>query len=156
MACLAQLVNVIAPIMTRVGGGAWAQTIYYPLLHASAYGRGTSLRPVMESPQYDCEDYEGVPVTDAAAVLAEDGSVTIFAINRDLTEDVLLSADLRDFGPLKVAEHIVLHHDDVKAINTEANPENVAPCAGEKGRMDQGRLEISLPALSWNVIRLTK
>ena len=156
VACLAQLVNVIAPIMTRVGGGAWAQTIYYPLLHASAYGRGTSLRPVMESPKYDCEDYEGVPVTDAAAVLAEDGSVTIFAINRDLTEDVLLSADLRDFGPLKVAEHIVLHHDDVKAINTEANPENVAPCAGEKGRMDQGRLEISLPALSWNVIRLTK
>ena len=156
MACLAQLVNVIAPIMTRVGGGAWAQTIYYPLLHASVYGRGTSLRPVIESPKYDCADYEGVPVMDAAAVRAEDGSVTIFAINRDMQEDVLLTADLRDFGELKVAEHIVLHHDDVKAVNTEENPNNVLPAAGETGRMDQGRLEIALPALSWNVIRLSK
>ena len=29
IACMAQLVNVIAPIMTRNGGGAWAQTIFY-------------------------------------------------------------------------------------------------------------------------------
>ncbi len=156
VACLAQLVNVIAPIMTREGGGAWAQTIYYPMLHASAYGRGTALRPVTESPVYDCSDYEGVPVMDAAAVQGEDGSVTIFAINRDLQEDVLLTADLRDFGALKVAEHIVLHHDDVKAVNTEEHPDTVVPCAGDAGKMDQGRLEIALPALSWNVIRLTK
>ncbi len=156
VACLAQLVNVIAPIMTRVGGGAWAQTIYYPLLHASLYGRGTALRPVTESPVYDCEDYEGVPVMDAAAVRGEDGSVTIFALNRDMKEDVLLNCDLRAFGGLKVAEHIVLHHDDVKAVNTEENPENVVPCQGDCGRMDGGRLEIALPALSWNVIRLTR
>ena len=156
VACLAQLVNVIAPIMTRLGGGAWAQTIYYPLLHASAFGRGVALRPVTESPVYDCEDYEGVPVMDAAAVLAEDGSVTIFAVNRDMQEDVLLQADLRDFGGLKVAEHIVLHHDDVKAINTEEHPDTVAPTAGDAGKLDGGKLEICLPALSWNVIRLTK
>ena len=39
IACLAQLVNVIAPIMTRGGGGCWAQTTYYPFMHASRYGR---------------------------------------------------------------------------------------------------------------------
>lgn len=38
MACMAQLVNVIAPIMTEENGPAWCQTIYYPLLHASKYG----------------------------------------------------------------------------------------------------------------------
>ncbi len=156
VACLAQLVNVIAPIMTRVGGGAWAQTIYYPLLHASLYGRGTALRPLTESPVYDCEDYEGVPVMDAAAVRGEDGGVTIFAVNRDMSDDVLLNCDLRAFGDLKVKEHIVLHHDDVKAVNTEADPDNVKPCRGDCGRMDQGRLEIVLPTLSWNVIRLSK
>ncbi len=156
VACLAQLVNVIAPIMTRVGGGAWAQTIYYPLLHASLYGRGTALKPVTESPVYDCKDYEGVPVMDAAAVRGEDGSVTIFAINRDMKEDVLLNCDLRAFGDLKVKEHIVLHHDDVKAVNSEENPENVVPGQGDCGKMDGGRLDIALPALSWNVIRLAK
>ena len=84
IACLAQLVNVIAPIMTRRGGGAWVQTIYWPLMHASVYGRGTALRPVAESPVYDCADYDRVPLLDASATLAEDGGVTIFAVNRSL------------------------------------------------------------------------
>lgn len=156
VACLAQLVNVIAPIMTRNGGGVWAQTIYWPLMHASKFGRGTALRPVIDSPTYDCSDYEKVPLVDGTATLADDGSVTIFAVNRDMNEDIVLNADLRGFGELKIAEHIVLHHDDVKAINTETNPDNVAPTAGNGGTIDGGQLEVKLPSLSWNVIRLVK
>jgi alpha-N-arabinofuranosidase len=125
-------------------------------MHASAYGRGTALRPLITSPVYDCSDYEKVPLVDAAATLGDDGSVTIFAVNRDMQEDILLEADLRAFGDLKIAEHIVLHHDDVKAINTEENPDNVAPKAGNGGTLDSGKLEIKLPSLSWNVIRLSK
>ena len=156
VACLAQLVNVIAPIMTRNGGGVWAQTIFYPLMHASRYGRGTALRPVMTSPVYDCKDYEKVPLTDAAATVDADGNVTIFAVNRDLKEDIALECDLRAFGDLKFSEHIVLHHDDVKAVNTEENPHAVIPVQGETGKNDGGRMTVRLPALSWNVIRLTK
>jgi len=156
VACMAQLVNVIAPIMTRNGGGVWAQTIYWPLMHASKYGRGTALRPIVESPTYDCTDYEKVPLVDATATLADDGSVTIFAVNRDMNEPIELDCDMRAFGDLKIEEHIVLHHDDVKAINTEANPDNVVPAKGNGGAIDGGRLSIVLPSLSWNVIRLTK
>ncbi len=156
IACLAQLVNVIAPIMTRNGGGAWAQTIYWPLMHASAYGRGTALKPLVSSPVYDCKDFQGVPYVDAAATMAEDGSVTVFAINRSLTEDALLTGDLRAFGDLKPAEHIVLHHDDMKAVNTEEAPMTVAPQAGPGAALDGGKLEVCLPAASWNVIRLSK
>lgn len=97
-----------------------------------------------------------MPLVDAAATLGDDGSVTIFAVNRDLKEDIALEADLRAFGELKVLEHIVLHHDDVKAINTEENPNNVAPQEGKGGTLDGGRLEVVLPSLSWNVIRLGK
>jgi len=154
VACLAQLVNVIAPIMTRNGGGVWAQTIYWPLMHASKYGRGTALRPVIDSPTYDCSDYEQVPLVDGTATLADDGSVTIFAVNRDMQEDIELACDLRAFGDLKVLEHIVLHHDDVKAVNTEAAPDTVAPAKGQGGAVDGGKLNVVLPALSWNVIRL--
>ena len=156
VACMAQLVNVIAPIMTRNGGGVWAQTIFWPLMHASQYGRGTALRPVLDSPKYDCSDYTDVPLVDATATLGDDGSVTIFAVNRDLKDDIALEADLRAFGDLKVLEHIVLHHDDVKAVNTEKAPDNVAPRAGKGGTLDRGRLEVVLPSLSWNVIRLGK
>lgn len=154
IACLAQLVNVIAPIMTRNGGGVWAQTIYWPFMHASKYGRGTALQAIVNTPLYDCKSYQGVPLLDTAAVQGDDGSVTIFAVNRDMEDALLLEADLRAFGSLRVKEHILLHHDDVKAVNTELAPDTVKPVCGDRGTMEGGRLAIELPALSWNVIRL--
>ncbi len=156
IACMAQLVNVIAPIMTRNGGGVWAQTIYWPLMQASRYGRGTALRPIVQSPVYDCADYDAVPLMDATATMGEDGSVTIFAINRDMQDDITLSVDLRAFGNLRVEEHSVLHHNDVKAVNTEDAPDTVVPVNGELGVIDGGKLTITLPSLSWNMIRLVK
>lgn len=153
VACMAQLVNVIAPIMTRKGGGAWAQTIYWPLMQASQYGRGTALRPIVQSPTYDCSDYTDVPLLDATATLGEDGSLTIFAVNRDLTEDIQLTCDLRAFGKLQPAEHLLLHHPDVKAVNTEENLDNVKPVAGQHGKLEGGHFEMRVPRLSWNVIR---
>ena len=153
IACLAQLVNVIAPIMTRNGGGCWAQTIFYPFMHASRYGRGTSLRALVNSPVYDCRDYDAVPLIDSTAVMGDDGSVTVFCVNRDTAEDCELSIDLRAFDKLRFAEHIVLHHDDVKAVNTEEHPNNVAPAAGAPASVDGGRASVVVPALSWNVVR---
>ena len=156
VACLAQLVNVIAPIMTRNGGCCWAQTIFWPFMHASTYGRGTSLRALVKTPVYDCKDYEAVPLIDATATQAEDGSVTLFCVNRSMKADFALDVDLRSFGALRLSEHIVLHHDDVKAVNTEDKPDNVAPAAGPGGTVDGGRATVHIPALSWNVIRFTK
>jgi alpha-L-arabinofuranosidase len=134
----------------------WAQTIYWPLMQASRFGRGTALRPVVESPVYDCKDFDAVPLLDATATLGDDGSVTIFAVNRDMKDDIVLSVDLRAFGPLRVAEHSVLHHDDVNAVNTEAAPDTVTPAAGAPGVMDGGKLTVTMPSLSWNVVRLVK
>ncbi|HNW86996.1 MAG TPA: alpha-N-arabinofuranosidase [Candidatus Limiplasma sp.] len=156
IACMAQLVNVIAPIMTRNGGGVWAQTIYWPLMQASRYGRGISLRPIVKCPVYDCKDIQAVPVLDAAATLSEDGGVTVFAVNRSAEDALEFSADLRAFGPLRMLEHSVLHHDDVKAVNTEAAPDTVKPAAGEPGVIENGRMQVLLPALSWNVIRMAR
>ena len=93
---------------------------------------------------------------DGTAVMGKDGSVTIFAVNRDMQDDIQLSVDLRAFSGLKIAEHIVLHHDDVKAVNTEEKPDEVAPKKVRGGKLDGGKLTVKLPALSWNVIRLEK
>ena len=153
IACMAQLVNVIAPIMTRNGGGCWAQTIFWPYMHASRYGRGTALKALVDTPVYDCADYSGVPYIDATATLGDDGSVTVFCVNRDMHEDYALEIDLRSFGQLRPAEHILLHHDDVKAVNTENDPDSVSPVAGPGGVIDGGKAEVRVPALSWNVIR---
>ena len=153
VACLAQLVNVIAPIMTRAGGGAWAQTIYWPLKQASQWGRGVSLLPQLKTERMDTKHYSDVPLTDAAAVMAEDGSVTIFAVNRDLSEPAELELDLRSFGAFASAAHSVLHHDDMKAVNTEADPDQVRPV---DVAIDLKDGKVILPAASWNVIRLGK
>ena len=153
IACLAQLVNVIAPIMTRNGGGCWAQTIYWPFYHASRYGRGTALKALVDSPVYGCADYDDVPLIDATATLGDDGSVNVSGVTQNYTEDFLLDIDLRAFGDLQLKEHIMLHHSDVKAVNTEENPGNVAPTAGPGGTIDNGKAQIRVPALSWNVLR---
>ena len=153
VACMAQLVNVIAPIMTRPGGGAWAQTIYWPLMQASTLGRGRSLLPQIASEKFDTKHYTDVPVVDAAAVMDDDGNVAIFAVNRDLKEDVELTCDLRSFGSFRQINHSVLHHDDVKATNTEDHPDTVLP--HEIPAKLDGNPHV-LPAASWNVIRLTR
>ena len=57
IACLAQLVNVIAPIMSN-DEKAWAQTIFYPFLHASSFGRGTALNVDVQCDTYDCRKYK--------------------------------------------------------------------------------------------------
>ena len=97
-----------------------------------------------------------MPCVDAVAVENEGGGVTVFAVNKDLHEDIALSLDLRAFENLRVAEHIVLHHDDVGAKNTLENPDAVAPVRGAGGAMEGGRLTVKLGNLSWNVIRLEK
>ena len=156
IACMAQLVNVIGPIMTEDGGRAWAQTTYWPYLHASKYGRGTALKGIVSTPTYDVADYDNVPYIDTAAVLQDDGGINIFAVNRDMEEDYEFTVDLTGFGDLKLEEHILLHDDDTKAINTADDPDHVAPKAGPGGKFEDGVWKITLPALSWNVIRFVK
>ncbi|AWB43080.1 alpha-N-arabinofuranosidase [Paenibacillus sp. CAA11] len=156
MACLAQLVNVIAPIMTENGGRAWKQTIFYPYLHASQYGRGVSLMPVVDSPVYDAQDYTDVPYLDSAVVYNEESEeLTIFALNRHLEEGMELECDVRSFEGYKVTQHLVLEHEDLKAVNTAAE-EKVKPHAQGDAICQDGKVTAHLSKASWNVIRLSK
>jgi alpha-N-arabinofuranosidase len=155
IACLAQLVNAIAPIMTANGGAAWRQTTFYPFLHASRFGRGMVLNTeVVDSPRYDTKDFSGVPLLEAVAVHDEErGDLTIFAVNRGTKEPLELAGDLRGFPQLSVVEHLVLENTDLKAVNTAAS-EKVKPRTGGGAKLDGAQLQARLPALSWNVIRL--
>jgi len=154
IACLAQLVNVIAPIMTSERG-CWAQTTYWPFLHVSKHGRGTALQPIVHAPVYSATDYDDVPLIDAAAVLGDDGALNIFVLNRSVDSDVDLSCDLRAFQNLRFEEHSELHHDNVKAVNSEENPDAVVPVVRRDCRAENGRFTFHLSALSWNVLKFS-
>lgn len=157
IACLAQLVNVIAPIMTRTGGGVWRQTIYYPYLHTSLYGRGYALTPVIESPVYETKDFSDIPYLEAIATANDENEeLTIFAVNRDLEHSLSFECKLGDFEGYRVISHITLTHEDVKAVNTESNPNNVVPKTNGNAKLEGKVVTAQLAPLSWNVIRLGK
>jgi len=158
LACLAQLVNVIAPIFTATGGGIIRQTIFFPFQHASHYGRGVALSLNVQSSAYDDREFGSVPHLEAVGVLNEEkGELTIFAVNRDLHNELFIEADLRDFFDYKVGGHAVLTHADLKARNTLDKPHEVSPSWVEGSlQLDAATLQAALPAASWNVIRLLR
>jgi len=155
--CLAQLVNVLAPISTETGGAAWRQSIYWPFLHASRYGRGTAMDVRVQSPVYDNSIFDAVPLLEAIATRDDEAeTVSIFAVNRSQDGVLPIEGDLRALEGYRVVEHLVLEHADPKARNTVDAPDTVVPHAGGDARLDGGTLHASLPRLSWNVIRLAR
>ncbi len=153
IACMAQLVNVIAPIMTEKDGGAWCQTIFYPLMHASAFGRGTVLEPAVTSESHDTSRHGQVSDVEAVAVYNEEHSeIRIFAVNRNIAEDVELTIDLRGFGNAAFLEHLMLHNNNLKAVNGP-DCEQVSPKACRDVDNLQGKAVCVLKKASWNVLR---
>ena len=157
IACLAQLVNVIAPIMTEQGGGpAWRQTIFYPFMHASRYGRGMVLRPVIQTPVHDTSEHENVTDIVSVAVYSEEKEeLTIFAVNRNIDEDIQVMIDVRGMEGYQIKEHIVLENSDMKLING-AGGELVSPKTTDQSTLEGGIITSMLHKASWNVIRLGK
>jgi alpha-N-arabinofuranosidase len=157
IACLAQLVNVIAPIRTIDGGPAWRQTTYYPFADVARHGHGTVLRLDVDGPTYDATGEGRVPGIQATAV-HDPGTpaLTFFAVNR-LTRPVTLEATLRDLeladGPVTL-EHRVLADPDIHASNTAMDPDRIAPRVATGARLEAGRLTATLAPRSWNVLRL--
>jgi len=157
VACHAQLVNVIAPIMTS-DNSAWKQTIFYPFKHCSTYGKGVTLRSVVECDKYDSKNHTDVPYIATTVVYNEEEErVVIFAINRDIDEDCMMECDLRQFADYKLEKHIVVNHEDLKAVNTEENPNNVTEVVkNDNSGFEGGHLNSLLEKHSWNVIVLKK
>lgn len=155
MACMAQLVNVLAPIMTETGGSAWRNTIFYPYLHAARFGIGRSLLSAIESPTYSCQEFDAVPLLDAHATSDdESGELAIFAVNRSQNDALDLTINARDCAGFHPVEHLVLSGPDPSASNTAASPNRVSPERRNDVTPDGHAFRVTLPPLSWNVVRL--
>ena len=151
IACLAQLVNVIAPIMTEAGGKAWVQTIFYPYMYASVYGRGKTMKSIVKCDSYMAE-YGNVPYIETSVIHNEDKKeIIIFAVNRSLNDDMDVTITLDNFGECTHAEHVQLYSDDLKATNS-AECEKITPdyvkTSGDLGCLHQ----VTLKKHSWNML----
>jgi alpha-L-arabinofuranosidase len=155
IACLAQLVNVIAPIRSEPDGPAWRQTTFHPYALTSRHGRGVVLRVEPTGPTYETSWMGEVPLVDATAVHDEEsGTVTLFAVNRDQHEPLALDIDIRSLPRLAIGEHVALFDEDPDATNTSDEPDRVTPTRLADVKAADGTVTAVLPALSWNMIRL--
>ncbi|MGM9482377.1 arabinosylfuranosidase ArfA [Roseateles sp. NT4] len=154
VACMAQLCNVIAPIMTEPGGAAWRQTIFHPFAQAARWAHGEVLRAVVKSPGYANTRHGELPYLCASVVDdAARGQTAVFLLNRSLTDEMDLSITLRGLG---LARELVkaeqLHSTDLDATNTADAPERVAPQALDGIAIEGEQLRVKLRPASWNVI----
>ena len=167
VACLAQLVNVIAPLLTNEDG-LLRQTIWYPYTWALKYARGSALNLASQGPSYEVSrlgrpvEQGGrsipglgqVPYLDVAATL-DDASktVTLFILNRDLDRARELRVNWHDLTPQGVNVCSVLTGADLKAANTFAAPKLVAPQPLEAPKLGRQML-LQLPAHSYTLLSL--
>lgn len=151
--CLAQLVNVIAPIMTEKGGKVWKQTIFYPYMYGSIYGRGTTMNTIVKCDSYETEKFKEVPYIESSVVHNEEKrEITVFAVNRSLDEDMETQITFDKFGECEVIEHIQLYSDDLKLTNS-AEKENISPENAEVDNIKGNKHRVILKKHSWNMIR---
>jgi len=159
-ACLAQLVNVIAPIRAETGGPAWRQTIFHPFALVARHARGGRVVPQFAtSPTEEIQEInqgQAVAVLDSVAVMNDTtGVLTVFALNRHDSEALPLSVRCLDAGAWRLVEHLELSHADPLAKNSAATPNHVAPKpATAPATPSADGWHAVLPPASWHVIRL--
>jgi alpha-L-arabinofuranosidase len=156
VACLAQLVNVIAPIRTEPQSGAWRQTIFYPFALTARHARGEVLRVEPASPTLHSDEHGDTPAVDVTATCDPGtGQVTIFAVNRHEHDPVQLQLRLATTEALEVAEHLVLGGENLLATNSKDTPDRVAPRSSTRHALDHPHISAELPPVSWTMIRLS-
>jgi alpha-N-arabinofuranosidase len=163
VACLAQLVNVIAPIMTNQDG-LFRQTIYYPFAWALQYARGNALELAVASPAYEITASErprfrgaaslSVPFLDVAGTIDLDQkTASLFILNRDLEKARDLNLVWHEATPTRVNSCQVLTGPDLKAVNGFDAPNRVVPKLLDAPRVGS-KMTLQVPARSYTVLNL--
>ena len=146
MANLAQIVNVIAPIVTRPDG-LLLQSIFFPQEIYSQFAGDTALDVYWAGDTFQAGDQPGLRVLDVSATLDRaNGQVALFVVNRspDQEAETRISLQTGAFGGLGMAYTVA--GNDPKAFNTFENPD-VVKTRIESIALQGQRAALCLPAL---------
>ncbi len=154
IACLAQIVNVIAPILTRPDG-LLIQSIYYPFLFFSRHATGNSITPIITCPTLEAGERGTVPSLDASASYDEEThSLAIFLVNRQQNEALTVKITLADQQCQRVLGIDILGGSDVKTANTWEQPNLIKLQTAQASLHENGTVEVNVPAPGLAVVRL--
>jgi alpha-N-arabinofuranosidase len=155
VACLAQLVNVIAPIRAESNTAAWRQTIFYPFALTAQHARGEVLRPRYHGARYESR-YGDADLVDVVGTYDfESGELVIILVSRATDEDVAVEVDLRGFRELVIADQLLLGGEGLDDVNSAVEPERVAPRRNKSGSIEDKTFRTVLPPVSWSIVRLS-
>jgi alpha-N-arabinofuranosidase len=146
IANLAQIVNVIAPMLTR-RHETLIQSTFYPFEMFSRRRNGISLRPVVTGPSYEGKTNGITQYIDASAILQE-RQLHVFITNRNLDEAAHVHIDLADQNIATLLAGELLTGPDAKAVNSFEHPNIIQPCPFSECRLENGRATVELPPLS--------
>ena len=151
--CLAQLVNVIAPIMTDTDGGVWLQSIFYPFMQVSNYGTGIALTPHVDVPTYSSREFDSVPYLDTITTYdKKTQTVTIFAENKNQQENIDFKTDLNGFECQQLVETTQFCGYKPKDTNKDGKMK-LDPLT--EVNLSSNQVTAKLQPLSWNMIRIS-
>jgi len=152
IACIAQLVNVIAPILTR-SDGLVRQTIFYPFYFFSRHASGQALDVLCRSPYYETRRYGAVPLLDVSASYdASQERCAVFIVNRSQTASETVEVIWQGWQPGQTIQAVCLSGPEAGAANTFDQPERVVPVNLGPQKIVDGKVEMVLPPLSFTVL----
>ncbi len=159
MANLAQLVNVIAPIRSEPDGAAWRQTTFFPFALTSARARGRVVPLSVKVASGLTEKYGEVELVDAVSTVSDDGSVSLFVVNRSVDDPAALSVELDGAElVLEDAQTLTVPAGGDRFTTNTQESQPVAPVALDgvvvEGAGTATRLSVTLPPISWSVLTL--
>jgi alpha-N-arabinofuranosidase len=152
ISCLAQMVNVIAPIFTEKGGKAIRQTTFYPFAMTANNCLGTVLRIVGKTPLIESKSYGDVSAIPCAAVWDEQKREINIICTNISAERQYIELDLRSFGKATLKEHQVLS-GELSATNTLENPDKVKPKRMDCPQTATEKPELTLEPKSFNFFK---
>lgn len=146
VANLAQIVNVIAPVLTR-GDNVLIQSIFYPFEMFSRRRHGVSLRPAVAGPSYESATNGRVNYVDTSAILG-DGLLSIFVTNRSQDKSTIVDIACADVELKELADAELLTGPDAKAANSFDQPDVVRSRPFDDVAIASGKAQVNLPPLS--------
>lgn len=152
IANIAQIVNVIAPVLTQ-GNRLLIQSIFYPFEMMSKRRNGTSLRIAVNGPSYEARENGTVPYVDASAIL--DGrKLKLFLTNRNSKEVAAVDVVLADGVIGSCVEAEILTGRGAKAVNSFKNSNVIGAKPYKAVVVEDGRARCRLPPLSFVAMTL--
>lgn len=146
IANIAQIVNVIAPILTR-GDDMLLQTIFYPFAMYASRRDGIALLPSVSGPAYDSPSYGRVSAIDTSAILG-DGVLHAFLVNRNIKETAEIEIDHGRGKLVSVISAEAVSGPTPDACNTYENPNVICSRPLQAVKISEGKASIQLPPLS--------